>query len=114
MTVLHLIGNRVRILVSDPWELGTECGIVPFIGIIVAIRDNSLIIRLVEPILYRGNHPLSILAQPRHAPGTLDELVSVGKMSANLTLLRDLVTSELELNDQAKVSMVAAIGSVEL
>jgi hypothetical protein len=114
MSVLDLIGNSVRILVSDPWEFGTECGVGPFIGIIDAIRSNALIIRLLEPIAYRGGHLFTIVAQPRHAPGTLDTFVSVGNMSANLMLLRVSVENELGLNDQAKAGMVAAIGSVEL
>lgn len=104
----------MRVLVSDPWEFGTECGVGPFAGIVEAARSDMLLLRLEAPIDYRGARLLSIVATPRHDPGTIDMLATAGRLAANISFLPILVTGESQLDADAKAGMVPAIGSVEL
>lgn len=113
MSTSKLVGEKVRIFVSDPWEFGTECGVGPFAAVIEAIQRDLLLLRLEVPIDYRGVRLLSVVAKPRHAPGTTDPLASAGRLATNLNFIRVLVTTLSQLDDEAKAGMVAAIGSIE-
>ena len=112
MSISSLIGNRVEVLVSDPWEFGTECGVGPFVAVVLSATPEILLLRLEAPIEYRGERLTSLVVTPRHAPGRTDPLVSEGQLAANLCLLQSSVATLAELTDDARVGMVAAIGSV--
>jgi hypothetical protein len=113
MTASGLVGKEVQILVSDPWEFGTQCGVGPFAAVVEG-ADSELLLRLETPIPYRGVRLLSVVATPRYRADTIDSLASAGRLSANMYLLPALVTNPSDLTDQAKAGMVAAIGSIEI
>ena len=54
MTASELVGKRVKILVSDPWEFGTECGVAPFAAVVLAVEADAVLLSLEAPIEYRG------------------------------------------------------------
>jgi hypothetical protein len=99
MNTSGLVGAKVDVLVSDPWEFGTECGVGPFPALVES-ANGELLLRLEAPIQYRGAQLLSVVAAPRHSP--------------DRSFLRTLVTNSSELTDQAKAGMVPAIGSIEI
>jgi len=113
MSASLLVGKGVRIFVSDPWEFGTECGVGPFDAVITEAQTDALLLKLQVPIEYRGAHLQTVVARARHAHGTIDPLTSEGRLAANLTFLRDLVTTLSQVTDDAKAGMVPAIGSIE-
>jgi hypothetical protein len=113
MNTSGLVGAKVDVLVSDPWEFGTECGVGPFPALVES-ANGELLLRLEAPIQYRGAQLLSVVAAPRHSPDSIDSLASAGRLCANMSFLRTLVTNSSELTDQAKAGMVPAIGSIEI
>jgi hypothetical protein len=113
MTALPLVGTGVRILVSDPWEFGTECGVGPFAAMILDAHTDALLLKLRVPIEYRGARLQTVVARARHAPGTIEPLTSEGHLAANFAFLRSLVTTLSQVTDDAKAGMVPAIGSIE-
>ena len=100
-------------LVFEPSQSG-KCGVGPFVGTINDVELDMLVIGLRDPISYEHNELLTIIAKPRHAPGTLDALTAGRRLSANLTLLRSTLTSATELNDDTRSGCVAGIGTVEI
>lgn len=112
MNTSRLVGEKVRVLVSDPWEFGTECGVGPFVAEIAVASRDVLLLRLEVPIEHRGARLVCVVARPRHARDTTESLAA-GTLAANFSLLRTVVTTESQLNDQARAGMVPAIGSVE-
>jgi hypothetical protein len=113
MDTSPLVNEKVRVQVSDPWEFGTECGVGPFGAVIVAAWRDVLLLRLEKPIEYRGARLVCVVAKPRHASDTTESLASAGTLAANFSFLRTVVTTESQLDDQARAGMVPAIGSVE-
>lgn len=112
MSVSELIGADVEILVSDPWEFGAECGVGPFGALVTGVQPEALLVRLNAPIEYRGTRLISVVVKARHASGRIDALASYGQLAANLMFLPVVVGAFSEVTDEAKVGMVAAIGSV--
>jgi len=112
MSISGLIGNRVEIRVSDPWEFGTECGIGPFPAMVTSVEPAALLLHLETPIRYRGVELLSVRVMPRHAPGTIERLVSEGRLAANLSFLRVEAGTLADVADDAKAGMVPAIGTI--
>lgn len=112
MSIPDLVGSRVGIFVSDPWEFGTECGVGPFPATVTAAEPTALLLHLDTPIRYRGAELLSVLIRPRHAPGTIERLVSEGGLAANLTFLRVEVGALSGVTEESQAGMVPAIGSV--
>jgi hypothetical protein len=48
-----LIGRRVTLLVSDPWDFGTEHGVGPFGGTIQQVQGEVLAVSLDRDIMKR-------------------------------------------------------------
>jgi len=53
LTVSELIGKRVEFLVSDPWELGTECGVGPFAAVVISALSEGLLLQLGARIEFK-------------------------------------------------------------
>lgn len=113
MTALTIVGTKVRIFVSDPWEFGTECGVGPFTATIVDVNTDALLLNLREPIEYRGSHLRTLVAMARYAPKTIEQSTLEERLAANLVFFRPLVTDLSQVTGDAKEGMVPAIGSVE-
>ena len=114
MTHRIKVGSVVQVLVSDPWEFGTECGVGPFAGNIADIDKEMLLITLETPISCQGSKLYSIVAQARHAPASLERLAEGKRLEANLFMLRSRMTNASELSDEVKTGGVPALGSIEL
>ena len=112
MSVPNLLKLSVGILVSEPWEIGTECGVGPFAGIIIDATAEKLLIRLSKPISYAGKTLHTAAARPRHA-GDNPEAVMTKRLSANFMLLPQEIDSVAELQPNVTKDGVAAIGTVE-
>jgi hypothetical protein len=106
-----ILNVEVILYVSDPWDFGTECGVGPFIGVVVGSGENRLAVRLKQVIHYR-NHELRIaLASVRHQGRPLTGL-GREPVPANLALIPERFTAEGTIDLSLTRERVAAIGSV--
>lgn len=112
MRATDLKNLPVSILISDPWEFGTECGTGPFSGTVIDATTERLVIALSTPIDYRGKALKTVVARSRHV-GVETQSIMTKAMASNLMLLPLRVTSASELVPSAQVDGIAAIGTVE-
>ncbi len=112
MSTHNLLNLSVEILVSEPWEFGTECGVGPFGGIIIDATAEKLLILLSKPITYSGKTLHTVAARPRHV-GDTPEAVMTKRLSANFMLLPQQIDSIAKLQPDVTRDGVAAIGTIE-
>jgi hypothetical protein len=91
--VLQLIGLRVAVQISDPWEFGTEIGTHPISAVIEqvfcsrrawhgrVVRDEQILLRVEKPFAFKNHKCEFFLGSCRHEGDTLaillDSLESV-------------------------------------
>jgi hypothetical protein len=80
-TTANLLNRSVELLVSEPWEFGTECGVGPFGGVIIDATAETLLIRLTKPISCAGKMLHTAAARPRHV-GDRPEAIMTKRLSA--------------------------------
>ena len=101
----------VSVLVSDPWDFGTECGVGPFRGSVVRREGMTLLIHLNVPIQYRGIELRAVVARPRYAQEILDEHLRREPVAMNLLLT--LSPERCGLDMEPRDGEVTAIGSIQ-
>lgn len=87
----RLLGRRVVIVTSEPWELVDERGMNYFAGTIVAVTPFSseveretVLVDLAEVMTWRSVNYESILLGARHGEGLLDALSESDAVECNL------------------------------
>lgn len=92
MTVAELVGMRVSITVSDPWDFGTEHGTGPFAAKVLQAGSNywvsgedALLLQLETSLSYQGSTCEYFVATPRFEIGSLASLISGYKVECNFT-----------------------------
>ena len=112
MSTTSLVNLRVAILVSDPWDFGTEHGTGPFVGTVLDVTDERLVIQLSDPIAHGGKMLCTAVAMARHVG---DAVTAVAKrtLAVNLVLLPVEITHASELAPDLMRDGVNVIGSVE-
>lgn len=103
----------VELVVSDPWEFGSECGTGPFPGMISSADESEILIRFAAPIVYRGRSFVTAVARPRHAGLSIVSVVS-GPLAANIVLLPDGSSERSTGPASASPDGTFVVGSVEL
>jgi len=111
MTSSSLTNLAVSLVVSDPWEFGSECGTGPFSGVITDASGDSLIIRLAMPLSYRGRTFFAGLARPRHV-GDQPGSVASKPLFANVILLPLVISLIAEISPDATRDGVVVIGTI--
>lgn len=88
----ELVGKRGVLVVSDPWDFGTENGTGPFPFKIVQVGDpqkpdqrDSVLIRLLTPVQHRSKFWEFFTAAPRHVEASLADLSAGREVGWNLT-----------------------------
>ncbi len=112
MSTTNLLNLQVAIVVSDPWEFGTEHGTGPFVGTISDVTDERLVIRLSDPIAHSGKMLCTAVAMARHV-GDAVHAVAKRTLAVNLVLLPLEITHACELDPDLTRNGVNVIGSVE-
>ena len=113
MSTTSLFNRQVEVTISDPWEFGTECGTGPFIGTVVDLAAETIVIALQQSIGYQGRNLFMIIARPRHADG-MPAIVLLQPMPANLMLLPLEICKAADLRPTLTKDGVAAIGTIRL
>ena len=114
MQFSQFFGKRVGLMVSDPWDFGTECGVGPFYGHIADLSAEQLLIVLECPIKYSNIPYLSAICQVRHEGISIADLRVKGPVSMNVTLLAVSAKRLADIKDDDLRRGIAAIGTVEL
>jgi hypothetical protein len=114
--LLKLVGRRVLIQISDPWEFGTEVGTHPIPGVVeqvtasqVARRDGvtrteEVVVRVERPFAYRKHKCEFFRATPRHEGVTFASLSTGDTVSANFSRTASI--------DEAGDATIGLIGSI--
>jgi hypothetical protein len=108
----ELIGVRVSILVSDPWEFGTECGVGPFSGEILDVDGTNILTKLDRTIEYQGKTLSGVICTIRHSAEQYECWPQGRSLSVNFLLIDDATHSLSEARIRAGSGSVAAIGTV--
>jgi hypothetical protein len=78
-----LVGRRLEVVVSDPWEFGTQHGDHPRLAVVVRAgvtangyggEADALLLRWLEPVVFQGVKCEFFVATARHEAHGLDEL----------------------------------------
>ena len=107
-----LPNREVVVMVSDPWQFGTECGTGPFVGDVVDETADTVVIAMRQSIDYQGKCLRTIVARPRHESDTVQALC-VRAMPANLMLLPIEIRRASDLGPASTENGVMALGTVE-
>jgi hypothetical protein len=84
----NFIGNKAKIIVSDPWEFETETGTGTLWAKILQIGDeNSLLLQIENPIKYKNTVCEYFVASPRLANGAISDVQSDAGMFSSLALI---------------------------
>ena len=83
-----LLGRIVELVVTDPWEFGTQHGTGPFRGRVIGVADTALAIRLEKSITFAGVTFDTVVALPRLAGASFAQLLEGRKVGSNATPVR--------------------------
>lgn len=122
MNILSLIDKRVALMVSDPWDFGTECGVGPFYARITdagverinGVEVERALVTLERPIEYSGDSYLSAICSIRHEGVSFNDLLSRKIISLNITLLPIPAKTFIQVNNDNFRKGFAVIGSIKL
>ena len=117
-----IIGKAVALMISDPWDFGTECGVGPFYGRVTdsgtkRIADEDVqraLVTLDRPINYSNTKHVSAICSVRHEGAALEDLDTGSKVSVNITLLPKEAKTFREISGDEFRKGFAAIGSLQL
>lgn len=90
-----LLNTKVSMRISDPWELGEALKWKAFDAEIIAVRDETVLIRLLTPFLYEGTTCEYFVGSPRHDADHVDKLCNGKSLFCGLTR----ITSEQARSD---------------
>ncbi len=75
--------NRVIIMISDPWEFGTENGCGPFEGSLLKTDDGSTALRLDKPLTFKNISYEHLVVTSRYDVDLVRELQMGNESAAN-------------------------------
>ena len=114
--LLKLVGRRVLIQISDPWEFGTDVGTHPIPGVVEQVtvseaaqrdgvtRTEEVVVRVERPFAYKKHKCEFFSATPRHEGATFASLSTGDTVSANFSRRASI--------DDASDASIGLIGSI--
>jgi hypothetical protein len=86
----ELKGSTVSVLVSEPWEFGTEHGVGPFTATVFQVneggdREQGVLLQLTAPLTYQGVQCEYLIASPRYAGEAIGSLITGQTLPCCLT-----------------------------
>jgi hypothetical protein len=114
--ILNLIGRRVLLQISDPWEFGTEVGTHPIPGVVEQVtasqvarregvtRSEEVVVRVERPFAYRRHKCEFFRVTPRHEGATFASLSSGDTVSANFSR-----TASIDEPGDASIGLIGSI-----
>jgi hypothetical protein len=112
MNIDALKRATVSVFVSDPWEFGSECGTGPFLGTVIDVSPNSILVELAKPIFYGGRTLVAVIAKPRYAGDRMEALAN-GPLTVNLVLITSDFLSSFAIQAESSREGIPVLGSIE-
>jgi hypothetical protein len=87
MEFASLIGRKVRLVLTEPWDAVTEAGPGPFIGRIDAINSGgepTVLLTLDPGVIVKAKLRVIFLASARHHSTTVQDIASGSEVVCNL------------------------------
>ena len=104
--------RAIEIMVSDPWEFGSEHGVGPFRAGLYRVTPNAAYACLLEPIVICGVPCRFVKISPRLSNDSIDSLLNGKLLGANFVFGEDDASLSEPWNS-AKAPF-GGIGSVEI
>lgn len=118
MSTSTLIGTKVVVLSSDPWDFVTEHGPGPFTANVLRVNESdpgegALLVQLQHPLIYRGIRCEYFVVSPRHEGDDIASLAGGKVLPCGLTQIpADRVDSTNPFDLSWWRGGVALLGSV--
>ena len=106
----NLLGLKVNLVISDPWDLVSECGAGPFSGTIKEIDQGEALIGLDKLISCRGTQYFTAKVTARPQGKELQTITNEETVAVNMMFIS---TNEVSLN-HISGNTLAAIGNIEM
>ena len=87
MTSRNLVGLRVRFDISDPWDLYHLSGDSGILGMVEAVQEGNLLLRLEQPLVIGTASYEWLVCSPRLAIPFLPDLLEGSTVPANGTAI---------------------------
>jgi len=121
MNTSQLLGRRVALRISDPWEFGTECGGGPFFGHLLDFGNKKILgvdveralVGLDPPIKYQGASYSAARCDVRHEGTSFYDLNTESRIPVNITLLPAKVTTFSDVDNHLFRRGFLATGSLQ-
>jgi hypothetical protein len=84
LPVDDLIGNRVIVTFTDPWDFVTDNG-ESAAGMIVEVRERELLLELDRLVAWEGKSTTLLIARPRHREVDVCALKVGAEIACNMT-----------------------------
>ena len=82
-----LLGRRVKLVVSDPWDFVTDNGSGPFEGEVVQEISDAILVKLDTSIEDKGETYEFLVVSTRHAAEELSLVLGGNEVSCNATAI---------------------------
>jgi hypothetical protein len=108
----RLLGKRVALEISDPWDFGTEVGTGPFFGLISDAVNERVLVGLEDSLEYMNQAYTRVICEVRHEGVTAAELEHGARLHVNMTLLTAKPEKLIDIKTEDLRTATAAIGSL--
>ncbi|MDZ4224525.1 MAG: hypothetical protein U1D33_01315 [bacterium] len=114
MNLLQFLNRPVILMISEPWDFGTECGVGPFTGSISDIEGQRVLIKLDEPIKYEGKFYYTMFGKIRHEGFSMTSLAQQKPISLNFVLLAQEINLLIDVTKNIFSGGTGLIGTIEI
>lgn len=108
-----LVGRKVILMISDPWDFGSACGVGPFLGQLRDLDDERMLVVLARPISYSNAVYESAICRLRHEGTSTDELRGPARIPINITLLPTKIMNFTAMDQDLSNEGFGAIGTIK-
>ena len=109
-----LQNKKVHVRISDPWELGELIQWKALEATIVNVESDNILIKLLNPFAYKGNHCEFFVVTPRHEGDHLEKLRNGKSLFCGLTrITSEQANANNPFDLQSWRGGVVAIGNID-
>ena len=109
-----LLNTKVSMRISDPWELGEALQWQAFEAQIIAVSNDNVLFRLLDPFVYKGTTCEFFVASPRHEGDRVDKLRNGTSLFCGMTrITSEQAKSTDPFNLTSWRGGIAAIGNLD-
>lgn len=111
---LQLLGKKVLLTISEPWDFDEKCNGLQFGGRITDIDTNYVLLALDDPITCGSMTYLTVTCQVRHEGSSSNDIVVRPPLPVYVTFHVDQVDESERVPGEDSNTFSFAIGGLEL